>query len=94
MHVMQAEAIMADSELSEPMLTFNRRTVEELGAQIARGIELDEIPAATDPARSAMLILGMLRGVTLLMQIDPEGLGQASATLDVTRDIKALLGCN
>jgi AcrR family transcriptional regulator len=92
MHVMQAEAIMAESELSEPMREFNRGTIDELAGHIARAIELGEIPGHIEPRRSAILLLGMLRGVTLLLMIDPGGLGARAATLDVASDVKALFG--
>jgi AcrR family transcriptional regulator len=91
MHVMQAEAIMADSELSEPMLAFNRGTIDELALQIEHGIARGEIAKHIEPRRSAMLILGMLRGASLLEMLDPE-LNKAAPALDVTREVKALLG--
>ncbi len=93
MHVMQAEAIMADSELSEPMLAFNRGTIDELARQIEHGIARGEIAKDIEPTRSAMLILAMLRGASLLELLDPE-LKRAAPTLDVTREVKALLGAS
>lgn len=61
--VMMTEATMAPSELRDIIAAYNRRALAFFEQQIRVGIDNGEIVPDTDPAITAALLLGALRGV-------------------------------
>jgi AcrR family transcriptional regulator len=68
--VMMTEGIMEGATLKADMAAYNRAALAFFEAQIRIGVEQGEIRADTDPATTAVLLLGALRGVMLQWLLD------------------------
>lgn len=82
--VMMTDAFMADSELADTMMEYNRQAVANIERSLRRGIELGQIAADVEPRTYAVMILGTMRGVMMQRLIDaPDDNGER---LDLQRE--------
>ncbi len=65
LYVIMGEALAAVPEIQQEVAKLNTGVREALARIVARGVESGEFRKEIDPGISAVLILGMLRGVTM-----------------------------
>ena len=69
--VMMTDGFMDGAELQADMAAYNRQALVFFETQIRAGISQGEIRPDLQPAATAVLLLGMLRGVMLQWLLDP-----------------------
>ncbi len=85
-HVLWAESVSSMPELHDEIRESNRRNLDHLEAHVRIGIERGEIDASVDPASTAVMLMGQLRGVLAQKILDPErvDLGAIAETVVAT----------
>ncbi|MFT4195614.1 TetR/AcrR family transcriptional regulator [Ottowia sp.] len=69
--VMMTEGLMEASELREIIAGYNRARADAFERDLRHAIELGEVDPGVDPKATAVLLLGMLRGVMMQWLLDP-----------------------
>lgn len=92
LHVMQAEGIMAETDIKEQVVAFNRATIHELERNLRLALERGDIGTGLDPKTYAILIIGLLRGISLQWMIDPEEVSAEMLQANIVDAVRNLLG--
>jgi AcrR family transcriptional regulator len=87
-----SEAIAGGSAKRPYRVTWDRLLRSSIAAMIATGIADGSVRTAVDPQPTAVIIVGMLRGVALQLMLDPEAGSAAAATEAVLEYVDRLLG--
>jgi AcrR family transcriptional regulator len=74
--VIISELIFFDEPLQRPIVEWNAAVVAQVSERMRRGIVDGSIRADVDPRRQAVILIGMLRGISLQGRVD------SSAVLD------------
>lgn len=72
LYAIMGEAIGAVPEIQQDIAQLNRGFRNNIATIIQQGIEQGEFRSGLDPDAAAILILGLLRGVTMQVLADPE----------------------
>ncbi len=92
LYVVMGEALGAVGEVQGEVAEFNQLTRERLARIVAGGVESGEIPSTVNPDAAAMLILGLIRGVSLQYLADPKQFDVNEVTESINRMIDQYLG--
>ena len=71
LYVIMGEALGAVPEVQPQIAKLNKAVRKRISAIIERGIAAREFAHSVDPDRSALLIVGLLRGVVMQYLVDP-----------------------
>ena len=92
LYAVMGEALGAVGEVQGEVAEFNQLTRERLARIVANGVESGEIPSTVNPDAAAMLILGLIRGVSLQYLADPRRFDVKAVTASINRMIDGYLG--
>ncbi len=74
LYVIMGEALGAVPEIQQDIAVLNQGFRDSLANAVQRGIDQGEFRSGVDPEAAAILILGLLRGVTMQVLADPEAI--------------------
>lgn len=90
--IMMTESSLAESELGDSMVAFNRETLGFIRAQLRIGIQRKEIRDDIDIDGAAAMLMGILRGTMLHRVIDAQSLNPEATRDEAMRMLDCYLG--
>jgi len=87
-----SESSLADCEIGDSMMAFNRETLGFIKAQLSIGIQRKEIRPDIDMDGAAAVLMGILRGAMLHRIVDAGSLNAKAAKAEAMQLLDRYLG--